>query len=85
VRDPGGWLQETFRNGTVVEHDTYACRHCGHQTIVPHSARTVAVPRCTICGKRICRQCVGKGCYPLEKQIERIEAADRLRREMGLQ
>lgn len=79
-----GYLVETDRDsGRVVrESDTATCGHCGlpMQLPPPKNGQIVAriSPPCMSCMKYICNVCVQTpGCDPWEKQMERMEAAEK--------
>jgi hypothetical protein len=64
----------TGPNG-IVEADSYTCYHCNRVTFLKafeHPDQLGA--RCTCCDKLICPSCVGKGCTPLQKRLEQMEA-----------
>lgn len=70
----------------IREFDTFSCSHCGR---IEHVMPKPAPPPggvCTACGfKMICDSCVEKGtCDPLEKKLQRLEDADRFRRQLGV-
>lgn len=59
---------------SVEEVDSMTCGHCG--TVVwmkPFQAGDAMGGRCTCCDKFICLRCVGKGCTPMQKQLEAWE------------
>lgn len=61
--------------GQPEEVDSLTCGHCG--TVVwmkPFQDGAAMGGRCTCCDKFICLRCVGKGCRPLQKWLERMEA-----------
>lgn len=60
---------------------TFTCNHCGKPKIVkPHTAPE---SYCPVCDKIICKECHGKGgCSTWEKQMEQMEARDRLYRSL---
>jgi hypothetical protein len=65
------------------EHDGFTCAHCGvNQRLKPmkvvgnvmsDEANEALAGRCTCCDKLICLNCVGKGCTPLQAQMEKWE------------
>lgn len=77
------WLnpqgQETIIGlGAIVCHDTLTCAHCNRLTRIRARERPEDIGGfCTVCAELICAKCVGKGCDPLEKKLERIEARGR--------
>jgi hypothetical protein len=66
------------------EHDTVTCYHCQKIIIL----RVGQIPEggwCMSCSKMICNLCVDKGiCTPWEKQMEKMEARQRMLNSMGL-
>lgn len=76
MRKPGGYsiiVDPAFNNPT--EADTFTCRHCNTVVRVkPMCDPAEMGGRCTLCDKLICKHCVGKGCDPFEKKLERLEA-----------
>lgn len=68
--------------GIHREMDLASCGHCQHQMMVPPSkdGRIIVrvAPTCSGCGKFICNECYGKGCEPWEKQMEKMEARERM-------
>jgi hypothetical protein len=83
---PGGYAHWT--NGGVgkpdIERDTYTCFHCGGVVYVePFQDPTEMGGWCPVCQKLICATCVDRGeCRPFEKDLEAMEKADRLRRQI---
>lgn len=73
VGDPGRTVLVTVHVST--------CAHCQHQTEFPSRKRMMEfVDVCRGCMQLICLGCVGKPCTPFEKEAERQEREDRLRR-----
>lgn len=69
----------------VFEVDTFSCSHCQRIThVMPRMDPADLGGMCKVCYKLICPFCVGKGCDPLEKKLERSEARDRARRSYGI-
>ena len=69
---------EAIESG-VFEVDTVMCGHCGrHIHIKPRMDPADMGGLCKQCMKFECPQCVGKGCTPLEKKIERAEERNRI-------
>ncbi|MGH6821947.1 MAG: hypothetical protein ACREC4_00395 [Methylocella sp.] len=80
MRRPGGWLCIST-DGANKEFDTFTCRHCGTIVVVPHKCRPDDLGGlCTVCGGLVCPQCIGKGCTPMERRLEQMEAAAATRR-----
>lgn len=84
---PGGYTIITDPDAPTIEYDTFTCGHC--QFIVPlkphHQPTTdTANGWCWHCTKPLCPSCANRleqhGCEIWEKQMERIEARDRLAR-----
>lgn len=82
TRRVGGYVLTTGGDGRDEEHDTIACYHCQrHIPIPPGPPRDDLFGVCWSCSKFVCPPCANKRtCEPWEKQLERIEARDRLRR-----
>jgi hypothetical protein len=94
---PGGYLitcdpDPTKSRGqqAVVENDTTTCRHCGCLIKVPPLCKPQDMPYslCWGCRGNICLKCDGEmartmTCDNIEKKLERAEARDRLRRDIG--
>ena len=76
MRRPGGYsiiTDPAFSRS--IECDTFTCKHC--QRIVrvePMCDPADMGGRCTVCDSLICKMCLGKGCDPFEKKLERMEA-----------
>lgn len=84
MRNAGGYSVITEPGKADVECDTFTCKHCNTVVFVQPMARAEDLGgRCTLCDALICSKCVGKGCDPFEKKLDRIEASDRLRRAIG--
>jgi hypothetical protein len=73
MRKPSGLILETsLDTGKVREIESFMCHHCNRHTILWKGQRPSDIGGfCTICGSLICSSCVGKGCDPLEKKIQR--------------
>ena len=59
------------------ETDTFTCCHCSTVVDKPpfKSATDGAIGAwCTCCDAPMCLRCVGKGCRPLERWLERMES-----------
>jgi len=83
MRRPGGYFFTCDETGSERVQDTFTCAHCNRIVAVKPLADPANMGgRCYVCDKLICPLCLGKGCDPLEKKLERIEARDRLYREM---
>jgi hypothetical protein len=80
-RRAGGYVVASGE-GAPVERDTIACHHCQrHIVIPPGPPRDDLFGVCWNCSKFICPPCAKKQtCTPWEKQMERIEARDRMLR-----
>lgn len=74
------------RGGVAIEFDTFTCKHCQRVTIVrPGESATNCGGWCGSCAAPICGVCADLGvCTPWEKQMEKMEARDRLLRSVGL-
>lgn len=84
MRRPGGYLIGVSPAG-VRECDTFTCSHCQHIVFVKPKCDPADMGGfCQVCGTLICELCVGKGCTPWEKQMERAEARDAALRSYGL-
>lgn len=82
-----GRRREFMRAG-VFETDTFTCAHsfCGGRVVAVKSRMDPADigGLCKVCMKLICPTCVGRGCDPLEKALERAEARGIALRSYGL-
>jgi len=78
MRGLTGYATLTGPFGPVKEADTFTCHHCNKVVHVKPFERRFT--RCGMCDRLICEQCVGKGCDPFEKKLERMERAAALRR-----
>lgn len=75
MRNPGGYICETMPSGRTVEADTFTCAHCNGVTRLSARQRPEdAGGFCTVCAGLVCSSCVGRGCYPLERRLEEMEA-----------
>jgi len=76
MRRPGGYLLSVDPDaGSPFEADTFTCRHCQKIVLVkPMCDPADMGGRCTVCDGLICKNCVGKGCDPMEKKLQRLEA-----------
>lgn len=68
------------------ECDTFTCGHAGPDHIgneivyvMPRADPANIGGLCKQCMKLICPRCLGKGCTPLEKSLEKWEARERAR------
>lgn len=83
---PGGYAH--WFNGGVgqadIERDTFTCQHCNTVVEVPPFRDAAEVGGwCLVCQKLICAGCVDRGeCRPFEKECDRVEKIDRLRRQI---
>lgn len=81
---PGG-VSEYFEgrawDGKCTTVYSSTCAHCAHMTDFPNR-RTMMdyVDVCRGCMRLICLGCVGKPCTPQEKECERIELEERIKR-----
>jgi hypothetical protein len=65
------------------EKATFTCAHCQNvRRVEPFCDPADLGGLCRVCDGVICEKCLGKGCDPIMKKIERQEAADRARRWM---
>lgn len=86
MRKPGGYGLLCQPGSPNVEQDTYTCSHCNKVVFVKPKERPEDLGGlCKVCMGLICPHCVGKGCDPLEKKIERMEHLGRILQEYGLQ
>jgi len=61
------------------EEDTFVCGHCCRiVTVKPMCDPAEMGGRCTCCDSLICKHCVGKGCDPIERKLERMERRARM-------
>lgn len=77
----GGYAALTDREtGQVKEADTFTCHHCQRIVIVKPGCDPVELGgHCKLCDELICPRCYGLGkCTPWEKQMELMEARERL-------
>lgn len=82
--DSRGARCEKISQGTT-ELDSFGCKHCGRITHVRARQDPAELGGlCKICMGLICSQCVGNGCDPFEKKLERWEAKEAARRSYGL-
>lgn len=82
---PGGYIIVASPEGCDFEADTFTCSHCQQIVIVPVKA-SASDPGgwCGCCAKPVCGPCADTGvCTPWEKQMERMEARDRMLRSIG--
>jgi hypothetical protein len=87
MRNPGGYAaridKETGK--TLVEADTFSCRHCQRIVHVRPKERPEDIGGlCGMCHGLICPQCLGQGCDEIERKLERWEASYHARRSYGL-
>ena len=85
VNNARGWMQETFADGSVREHETFTCRHCNGLVVVGFKcAPETAGGICGGCQSMICPRCTAKGtCDTVEEKIRRMEASYEARRSYG--
>lgn len=81
----GGYSCISEPDCSPVEQDTFTCGHCNYIVHVkPKTDPTNLGGMCKQCMKLVCPRCVGKGCDPLEKKLERAEARAAALRSYGL-
>jgi hypothetical protein len=69
--------------GQVKEMDTFTCAHCNSiRHVKPFCDPADLGGLCKCCMGVVCEKCVGGGCDPIMKKIERQEAAGRAKRWM---
>ena len=80
VQAQKGYLQIFHQDAPVEERDSFSCFHCGRVTWVKPKCDPADLGGfCRTCAKLICPECNAKGdCMPWEKQMEIMEARDRL-------
>jgi hypothetical protein len=87
-RRAGGYVVITDPDKPTVERDSICCYHCQRHVLIPPGpppAGEELYGVCWSCSKFICPPCAKKRtCTPWEKQMERMEARDRLRRAVGV-
>ena len=80
-----GWACLSDPDQGVTEWDTFTCAHCQYVTQVKAYAKPEDMGGlCKVCMGLICSKCVGKGCDPFEKKLERMEAKYHTLRSYGL-
>jgi hypothetical protein len=97
MRRPHGLATLIQADGRIVENDTISCQHCEQIVFVkPGTGTTVYLvvdaqqqwreepgAFCRQCMAPICLQCYDAGgCTPFERELEKSEARDRLRRQV---
>ncbi len=77
--------QQVVLDGRAVEHETFACGHCGAVRVVPHRADPASVGGlCKQCMKLTCPACTAKGrCTPLERRLAERLSTERLLKQVG--
>ena len=85
MRNPGGHVRITSPDG-IREADSFTCRHCGAIRIVRAKERPENLGGlCRLCMGLVCPACVALArCDPLERKLERAEAAYEARRSYGM-
>lgn len=76
-----------FGPGKSKEAETQLCAHCQRLMIIRASSPDMKPYHgevCRRCMKRICPLCMDKDCEPFMAKIERMEARDRMLRQMGV-
>ena len=83
---PGGLNEVFVPGGATVETHSSTCSHCQRQTDFP-SLRTMFeyVDICRGCMKLICQDCAGNPCRPYEKEAERLENEEYLKKQLAMQ
>lgn len=95
---PGGYFVSTDPDPTksqgqtaVTEKDTITCGHCNGLVLVPAMCKPEDMPYalCWGCRRHICLACDEirtrtLKCDVIENKLERWEASDRLKRDLGL-
>ena len=67
----------------IKEKATFTCAHCQNiRRVEPYCDPADLGGLCKICMGVICEKCVGRGCDPFEKKLERSEARGRALRWM---
>ena len=67
------------------KYDTMCCYHCNSITHIKARMDPAEMGGlCKICMQMICRHCVGKGCVPFEKKLEKAEKRAIALRSYGL-
>lgn len=68
----------------VVEADTITCGHCQRVTVVkPFEDAASSAGLCRLCDRIICPRCTAlKRCLPWEETMNRMEARERLYRDL---
>lgn len=100
MRKPGGYavlvtpreavvyfdrLQATTVGAGTTEVDTFSCGHCGSAVhVLPRQDPANIGGLCKQCMELTCPRCLGKGCEPLERKLERAEERDRVLRSYGM-
>lgn len=74
----GGYASISSPDG-LTEADTFSCSHCNRVVHVKAKADPASLGGlCKNCMGLICQTCVGGGCDPFEKKLERAEHRDRV-------
>ena len=85
MRKPQGYACLIEPGQANREADTFTCAHCQWLTHVRAITRPEDIGGlCKVCMGLICFRCVGKGCDPFEKKLERMEARHHTLRSYGL-
>ena len=85
MRNAHGYAVITGPDGLHQEFDTLVCRHCNRISHLRPKQRPEDYGGfCSVCSGLVCPSCVGKGCDPLEKKLERAEASYHARRSYGI-
>lgn len=82
----GQYFEGPGFTGRVTEVYSSTCSHCTKLTEFS-SAKTMMdhVEMCRGCMRLICLECYGKPCTPAEKEAERVEKEEALRRRLRQQ
>ncbi len=85
MRKAGGYAYTFDVGGIRQEADSFTCNHCNRIVIVKPKCDPYDLGgMCRLCEKMICPACVDLGkCDPIEKKLEREEAAYHARRSYG--
>lgn len=84
MRNPQGYAVIVDPDEGTREADTFTCAHCQNVVHVKAKASPEELGgQCKLCMGLICSNCVGKGCDPFEKKLERMEERDRVLRSYG--
>jgi hypothetical protein len=84
ARGATGYATWTSPDAPTKELDTATCVHCNNVFFInPRESASDAGGWCLNCNKPICKACAGNPeCVPFLRKIERMEARDRLHRQI---